>query len=62
MLEVESVIHVSFLIFSKLCIYSIRMRTYLHTAFTVIDRYDILIDGHKSDASVGSGCRRRFLD
>jgi hypothetical protein len=38
------------------------MRTYRHTAFTVLDRYGILYAGHKSDASVGSGRRRRFLD
>jgi hypothetical protein len=38
------------------------MRTYQHTAFTVLDRYDVLYGGHKSDAGVGSGRRRRFLD
>jgi hypothetical protein len=38
------------------------MRTYQHTAFAVLDRYDVLYDGHKSDADVGSGRRRRFLD
>jgi len=38
------------------------MRTYQHTAFTVLDRYDILYGGYKSDAGVGSGRRRRFLD
>jgi hypothetical protein len=38
------------------------MRTYQHTAFTVFDTYDILYDGHESDAGVGSACRRRFLD
>jgi hypothetical protein len=38
------------------------MRTYQHTAFTVLDRYDILYGRHKSDAGVGSGRRRRFLD
>jgi hypothetical protein len=38
------------------------MRTYKHTPFAVLDRYDILYGGHKSDAGVGSGCRRRFLD
>jgi hypothetical protein len=38
------------------------MRTYQHTAFTVLDGYDILYSGHKSDAGVGSGRRRRFLD
>jgi hypothetical protein len=37
------------------------MRTYQDTAFTILDRYDILYSGHKSDAGVGSG-RRRFLD
>jgi hypothetical protein len=29
------------------------MRAYQHIAFTVLDRYDILYDGHKSDAGVG---------
>jgi hypothetical protein len=38
------------------------MRTYQHTAFTALDRYDILYGGHKSDAGVGSGRERRFLD
>jgi hypothetical protein len=38
------------------------MRTYQHTAFNVLDRYDIMYGGHKSDAGVGSGRRRRFLD
>jgi hypothetical protein len=38
------------------------MRTYQHTAFIVLDRYDVLHAGHESDASVGSGRRRRFLD
>jgi hypothetical protein len=38
------------------------MRTYQYTAFTVLDRYDVLYAGHKSDASVGSGRRRRFLN
>jgi hypothetical protein len=30
-----------------ICIYRRRMRTYQHTAFTVLDRYDILQGGHK---------------
>jgi hypothetical protein len=38
------------------------MRTYHYTAFTDLDIYDILYAGHKSDAFVGSGRRRRFLD
>jgi hypothetical protein len=38
------------------------MRTYRHTAFTVLDRYYILYGGHISDAGVSSGRRRRFLD
>jgi hypothetical protein len=38
------------------------MRKYQHNAFTVLDRYDILNGRHKSDAGVGSGRRRRFLD
>jgi len=29
------------------------MRTYMHTAFIVLDREDILYGGHKSDAGVG---------
>jgi hypothetical protein len=27
-----------------------------------VDRYDIFYGGHKSDADVGSGRRRRFLN
>jgi hypothetical protein len=38
------------------------MRTYQYTTFTVLDRYDTLYAVHKSDAGVGSGRRRRFLD
>jgi hypothetical protein len=38
------------------------MRTYQHTALTFLDRYDIVYGGIKSDASVGSERRRRFLD
>jgi hypothetical protein len=38
------------------------MRTYQYTAFTLLDRYDMLYAGHKSDVGVGSGRRRRFLD
>jgi hypothetical protein len=37
------------------------MRTYQDIAFTVLDRYDILYVGLKSDAGVGSGRRHRFL-
>jgi hypothetical protein len=29
------------------------MRTYQHTPFTVLETYDTLYAGHKSDASVG---------
>jgi hypothetical protein len=36
------------------------MRTYQHTAFTVLDRYDVLDGGQKGDAGIGSGRRRRF--
>jgi len=32
-----------------------------HTDFSVLDRYDILYSGHKSDAGVSSGRRGRFL-
>jgi hypothetical protein len=38
------------------------MRTYQHTTFGVLDIYDILYGGHKSDTGVGSGHWRRFLD
>jgi hypothetical protein len=38
------------------------MRIYQHIAFAVFDKYDIFYGGHKSDAGVGSGRRRRFLD
>jgi hypothetical protein len=51
-----------FRFYSSHYIYPRRLRTYQHTAFTVLDRYDILYDGHKSDAGVGSDRRRRFLD
>jgi hypothetical protein len=53
MSEVESVILVSFSIFSSRFVYCRRMRTYQHTAFTVLDRYEVLIAEHKSDAGVG---------
>jgi hypothetical protein len=29
------------------------MRTYQHTAFTVLDIYDILYGGHENDAGIG---------
>jgi hypothetical protein len=48
--------------YSSHCIYSRRMHTYQHTAFTVLDRYYILYAAHKSDAGVGLGRRCRFLD
>jgi hypothetical protein len=51
-----------FRLYSSHYIYRRRMRTYQHIAFTVLDRYDILYGGHKSDAGVASGRRRRFLD
>jgi hypothetical protein len=38
------------------------MRTYQYPAFAVVDRNDTLYCGQKSDAGVGSGRRRRFLD
>jgi hypothetical protein len=38
------------------------MRTYQYLAFAIVDRYDTLYCGHKNDAGVGSGRRRRFLD
>jgi hypothetical protein len=51
-----------FRFYSSHFIYRRCMRTHRHTAFTVLDRYDILYDGHKSDDGVGSGRRRRRLD
>jgi hypothetical protein len=48
--------------YSSHCIHSRRMRTYQHTTFAVIDRYDIFYGGYKSDAGVGSGRRYRFLN
>jgi hypothetical protein len=42
--------------------YRTRMHSYQDTAFAVLDKYDILYGGHKTDAGVGSGRRRRFLD
>jgi hypothetical protein len=38
------------------------MRTYQRAAFAVLDRYDVFYGGHKSNAGVGSGRRRRMLD
>jgi hypothetical protein len=38
------------------------MRSYQHTTFAVLDRYDTLFGAHKTDAGVGSGRRRRFSD
>jgi hypothetical protein len=38
------------------------MRTYQKTACTDLYTYDILYGGHKTDAGVGLGRRRRFLD
>jgi len=57
-LEVQSV---RFVFYSSLCIYRRRTCTYQDTAFTVLDRYDILYGGYKSDDDVDSGSRRRFL-
>jgi hypothetical protein len=51
-----------FRFYSSHCIYRRRMCSYQHTAFTVFYRYDTLYTGHKSDASVGLGRRRRYLD
>jgi hypothetical protein len=47
---------------SSHCIHRRRMRTYQHTASTLLERCDILDGRHKSDAGVGSGRRRRFWD
>jgi tRNA A58 N-methylase Trm61 len=44
------------------CIHRRRMRIYQNTASAILHRYDILYGGHKSDAGVGSGRRRRFLN
>jgi hypothetical protein len=38
------------------------MRNYQHTAFAIIDSYDIFYGGYSSDTGVGIGCRRRILD
>jgi hypothetical protein len=38
------------------------MRTYQHTAFTVLHKYDIPYDGYKRDAGVSSWHRRWFSD
>jgi hypothetical protein len=38
------------------------MRTYQETTCTDLDTYYILNAGHKTDAGVGLGLRRRFLD
>jgi hypothetical protein len=54
-LEVQSVRFVS-------CIQRRRMRTYQNTALAVLHRYGTLYGGYKSNAGVGSGRRRRFLD
>jgi len=50
-----------FRFYSSHSMYRRRIRTYQHTAFTVLDRYDILYGGHESDAAGGSGRRRRLL-
>jgi len=52
---------VSFLLYLH-CIFRRHMRSYRHTAFTVLYRYDIFYGAHESDAGVGSGRRRQFLD
>jgi hypothetical protein len=61
-LEGQSVRSVRFRFCTLHCIYRRRMRTYQHTAFAVHDSDDILYDGHKCDAGVGSMRWRRFLD
>jgi hypothetical protein len=38
------------------------MRTYQHTAFTLLDMYDIFYGGVKSVSGIGSGSQRLFLD
>jgi hypothetical protein len=42
--------------------YHICIRTYQHTALTVLNRDDIYYSGHKRDAGVGSGRQRQFLN
>jgi len=37
------------------------MHTYQHTAFTVLDKCDILYVGHKSNDGIGLGRRRRLI-
>jgi len=61
-LAVESGRFVLFRFYSSHCIYRRRMRSYQDTASAVLDRYDILYGGHKSDAGVGSGRCRRFVN
>jgi hypothetical protein len=46
MLELKSVILFRFRIYTSHLIYRRRMRTYQYTAFTVLDRYDMLYAGH----------------
>jgi len=50
-----------FRFYSSHCIYRTRLRAYQHIAFTVLDRYDMLFGGHKSDAGVGLGRRCLFF-
>jgi hypothetical protein len=38
------------------------MRTYQLPAITALNSYDILYAAHKSDSSVGSGRRRRYIE
>jgi hypothetical protein len=52
----------SFELYSSRSICPRRMRTSYHIAFTVFDGYDVLYTGEETDAGVGSGRRRRFLD
>jgi len=61
-LEILSVACFSFGFYSSHCVCHRRMRTCQHIAITVLDRYDILFAGNKSEAGVGSERRRRFLD
>jgi hypothetical protein len=62
MLELQSVSFVLYRFYSSHGIYRRRMRSYQDTALAVLDRYDTLHGGHKSDAGVGLGRRRRLLD
>jgi hypothetical protein len=61
MLEEQSV---RFVLFSNLffILHIPQTHAHQHTAFTALDRYEILYAGYKSDTSVGLRFRCLFLD